>query len=226
MNVIAFASRKGGSGKSTLAAHLSTQAGKPSRTLLIDCDPQGSLTLWHKLRQTEKPKLISVNRGIAEIAKAAKREGYEWVFIDTPPNQSSVVNEAIGAATLCIIPARATVFDIMAVQETIALSRQLRTPYAVVLNSAPPRRDDADSPIVAQARTGLEGLKVPVWGGQITNRTSLALSLASGSGVEEFAPDTQGASEIARLWAAIEKSVKAINGAHAGGAQVMHRLAA
>ena len=123
MNVIAFASRKGGSGKSTLAAHLSTQAGRPSRTLLIDCDPQGSLTLWHKLRRTEKPKLVSVNRGIVEIVKAAKREGYEWVFIDTPPNQSAVVSEAIRAATLVIIPARATVFDMMAVQETIAMSR-------------------------------------------------------------------------------------------------------
>lgn len=226
MNIIAFASRKGGSGKSTLAAHLSAQAGKPSRTLLIDCDPQGSLTLWHKLRRGDKAKLISVNRGIAEIAKAAKREGYEWVFIDTPPNQSAVVSEAIRAATLVIIPARATVFDMMAVQETIAMSRDMRTPFAVVLNSAPPRRDDADSPIVAQARTGLDGLKVPVWGGQITNRTSLALSLASGTGVEEFAPESQGAAEISRLWTAIEKSVKAINGAHSGGAQVMHRLAA
>ncbi len=225
MNVITFASRKGGSGKSTLAAHLSAQAGRPSRTLLIDCDPQGSLSLWHKLRRTDKPKIVALSRGLADVVKAAKREGYEWIFIDTPPNQSAIVSEAIRAATLVIIPARATVFDMMAVQETIAMSRELRTPYAVVLNSAPPRRDDADSPIVAQARTGLNNLKVPVWGGQITSRTSLALSLASGAGAEEFAPESSGAAEIARLWSAIEKSVKAINGAHSG-AQVMHRLAA
>ena len=48
MNVIVFASRKGGSGKSTLAAHLAAQAHKPPcRVLMLDADPQGSLTLWH-----------------------------------------------------------------------------------------------------------------------------------------------------------------------------------
>ncbi len=56
MNVIVFASRKGGSGKSTLTAHLAAHVHKPSRPcLLVDADPQGSLTLWHKLRGTNEP---------------------------------------------------------------------------------------------------------------------------------------------------------------------------
>ena len=181
MNVIVFASRKGGSGKSTLTAHLAAQANKSSRRcLLIDADPQGSLTLWHKLRGTGEPPLKTAARGLGDMVKAAKREGYEWVFIDTPPNQSAIVTEAIRAATLVVIPARATVFDLMAVQETIALARELRRPYAVVINSAPPKRDDVESPIVAQARAGLARFKVPVWAGQITNRSGLAVSLASG----------------------------------------------
>ena len=54
MNVLVFASRKGGSGKSTLAAHLASYIANPSRrTLLIDNDPQGSLSLWHKIRSQE-----------------------------------------------------------------------------------------------------------------------------------------------------------------------------
>ncbi len=45
MNVIVFASRKGGSGKSTLTAHLAAHVHKASRpALLIDADPQGSLS--------------------------------------------------------------------------------------------------------------------------------------------------------------------------------------
>jgi len=85
MNVIVFASRKGGSGKSTLTAHLAAHAQKASRRcLLIDADPQGSLTLWHRLRGTGEPTLKSGLRAIGETVKAAKREGYEWVFIDTP----------------------------------------------------------------------------------------------------------------------------------------------
>src|SRR4051794_34606095 len=131
MNVIVVASRKGGSGKSTLTAHLAAHASKPSRpTLLIDADPQGSLTLWHELRGTGEPALKSGLRGIAETVKAAKREGYAWTFIDTPPNKSNVVVEAIRAATLVVIPARPGVFDLAAVEDTIALARSMRKPYA------------------------------------------------------------------------------------------------
>jgi chromosome partitioning protein len=58
MNVIVFASRKGGSGKSTLAAHLAAHVNKSTKPcLLIDADPQGSLTLWHKLRGTNEPPI-------------------------------------------------------------------------------------------------------------------------------------------------------------------------
>jgi chromosome partitioning protein len=226
MNVIVFASRKGGSGKSTLTAHLAEFADKPSRrALLIDTDPQASLSLWHQLRGTGLPAIKTATRGIADIVKAAKRDGYEWVFIDTPPNVSSIVNEAIRAATLVVIPARPTVFDLAAVRETIAVCRDLKRPYAVVLNAAPPKRDEAENPSINEARDGLQRLQVPVWSGQITNRVNYSIALASGEGAKEFAPDSLAASEISRLWTAIEKSVGAINGAYKSAA-VMHRASA
>lgn len=143
MDVIVFASRKGGSGKSTLTAHLAAHAHRPSRpVLLIDADPQGSLALWHKLRGGGEPPLRSAAEGVADLVKAAKRAGYEWVFIDTPPNMSAVVTDAIHMATLVVIPARLTVFDIAAIKETMDLSRQLHKPYAVVINGVPARRDN------------------------------------------------------------------------------------
>jgi chromosome partitioning protein len=226
MNVIVFASRKGGSGKSTLTAHLAAHVHKSSRRcLLIDCDPQGSLTLWHRLRGTGEPALLNGTRGITDLIKNARRQGVDWVFIDTPPTQSAVVTDAIRAATLVIIPARATVFDLMAVQETITAAREQRKPYAVVINSAPARRDDVESPVVAQARAGLSRLHVPLWNGQITNRMGLAMALATGEGAKEFAPDSLAADEISRLWSAIERSVKAIRGVQ-DGAHAMHRTAA
>src|SRR5258705_10923339 len=87
MNVIVFASRKGGTGKSTLAAHLAAHVHKSTKPcLLIDADPQGSLTLWHKLRGTNEPPIKTAVNSVAGIVAAAKRDGIEWVFIDTPPN--------------------------------------------------------------------------------------------------------------------------------------------
>jgi chromosome partitioning protein len=226
MNVIVVASRKGGSGKSTLTAHLAAQACKPSRpTLLIDADPQGSLTLWHKLRGTGEPALKSGARGLAETVKGAKRDGYAWAFIDTPPNKSSLVAEAIRLATLVVIPARPGVFDLAAVEDTIALCRELRKPYAVVINAAPPKRSDAEAAMVSEARDALLRQAVPVWSGQITHRSDFSLALGSGEGAKEYDAQSLAAAEIGQLWSAIERSVKAINGA-LQNARVMHRAAA
>ena len=127
MNVIVFASRKGGSGKSTLAAHLAAHVHKATKPiLLVDADPQGSLTLWHKLRGTNEPPIKSAVNSVSGIVAAAKRDGVEWVFIDTPPNLSAVVDDAIRNATMVIIPARPGVFDVNAVQETIQTCRAAR----------------------------------------------------------------------------------------------------
>ena len=128
-------------------------------------------------------------------------------------------------ADLVVIPARPSVFDIDAVKETIAYSRERRKPYAIVLNGAPPKRDNAESPITSAARESLEALKAPVWAGQISHRTTYSLSIADGDGAREFDPESQAAAEVARLFSAIERSVKAIQGA-APATNVMHRRAA
>src|SRR5882757_9945937 len=197
MNVLVFASRKGGSGKSTLAAHLAAYIHKPTRPcLLVDADPQGSLTLWQALRRTGEPPLKAGTRGIADIVKQAKQDGVEWVLFDTD-----------------------------AVKETIDFSRQLRKPYAVVINAAPPRREEQESPLVTQARERLAEMRVPVWGGQITNRANFILALGEGEGAKEFAAESLASAEIARLWSAIDKSVKAIHG-HGAAGGAMHKQAA
>jgi len=226
MDVLVFASRKGGSGKSTLTAHLAAHANKPSRRCrLIDGDTQGSLSLWHRLRGSGEPDLRNGAKGIAEVVGAAKRDGYDFAFIDTPPDMSEVVRDAIRAATLVVIPTRLAVFDLAAIKETIDLSRSLRKPYAVVINAAPAQRDNTESPFVTEAREAIARLNVPIWSGQITNRANYSHALASGEGVKEYEAQSQAAAEIARLWLAIDRSVKAIHGAyHAAGA--MHRVAA
>ena len=171
-----------------------------------------------------EPPLANGTDSVKDIVKSAKRAGYEWVFVDTPPNMSAIVTDAIHAATLVVIPARLTLFDLAAIKETMVLSRQLKKPYAVVINGVPPRRDNTESPFVREARAVLTSLNVPVWSGQITQRNNYSLALAEGEGATEFDGRSEAATEIAALWAAIEKSVKAIHGAYEGVA--MHRVAA
>lgn len=226
MNIIVFASRKGGSGKSTLAAHLAAHVHKTSKPcLLVDADPQGSLTLWQKLRGTNEPPIRQAVRSVSEIIASAKRDGYDTVFIDTPPTMSAVVEDAIRNATLVVIPARPGIFDINAVQETIQLCRSNRRPYAVVINGAPAMRDNVESRLVRLAREALAKFRVPVWGGQVTNRADLILALAHGEGAKEYFAEGRAASEISRLWSAIERSIKAIRGT-VSSSGAMHKQAA
>jgi chromosome partitioning protein len=217
MNVITLASRKGGSGKSTLTAHLAAYAQKlGKRSLILDADPQGSLTLWHSLRRGGQPPLENAARGIDRLIAHAMIDGVEWVFIDTAPTLWVVVQEAIRAATLVVIPARPGFFDLAAVAETVKIARERNKPYAVVINSAPVKRDEKEAPAVGQSRARLEALGIPVWSRQISQRAGYMASLAAGFSAGEVAPDSAAGQEIARLWSAIERSVAAIRGAHEG----------
>ena len=210
MNVVVFASRKGGSGKSTLAAHLGSHMAANARpTLLIDADPQESLTLWHRVRGSRDLPLHVGTKYLAATLAKARRAGAEWVLIDTPPNAEAPVAEAIWHADLVVIPMRPGLFDVDAVQATIQFCRQLKKPYAVVINAAPARNGSED-PMVADARGAMHALDVPTWAGQITHRPELSLSLAHGAGVNEFSVGSAGSEEIGSLWRALTRSFEAI----------------
>jgi len=220
MNVITLASRKGGAGKSTLTAHLAGYAhAQGYRTLVIDADPQGSLSLWHAHRRAGEPHLQSASRGVERAVAYAMVEGYQWVFVDTAPSMWLVVQEAIRAATLVVVPARPAFFDLNSVLDTVKAARALNKPYAVVLNAALPKRDDREAPVTAQSRAFLDRHEVPVWHGQISQRASYALLLAAGASACEAAPETLAAVEIASLWRSVERSVAAVNAAHASAAR-------
>jgi len=226
MNVITLASRKGGAGKSTLTAHLAAFAQHQGhRCLLVDADPQASLALWHSRRPGGQPGIESAARGIDRAVAQAMVEGYEWIFIDTSPTMWVVVQEAIRAATMVLIPARPGFFDLAAVRETVAVARKYGKPYAVVINAAPVKRDEKDSPAVALSRSELDRLAIPTWSGQISHRAAYLTSLAGCASAGELAADSHVCNEIARLWSAVERSVAAIHGAHASETPMHDRAA-
>lgn len=231
MNVITVASRKGGAGKTTICAHLAAHAHAQGRHLLvIDADPQGSLALCNSLRARALP-LVTAERGIERALAIAMVEGVEWVFIDTAPTMWVVVQEAVRAATLVLIPVRPGFLDLAAVRETVKCARERDKPYAVVLNACPVRRGQKEAPAVARSRAWLDKNGIPVWSGQISQRAGFVLSLAHGASAGEGDTRSLGAAEIAKLWAAVEKSVEAVNAARAGtaaatGASDMHGRAA
>jgi chromosome partitioning protein len=164
------------------------------------------------LRDADALPLKAAQRGVADIVKAARRDRTEGVFIYTAPNMRARRKRS-ATRRWSSSPCRPGVFDLDAVKETIEFAREAHKPYAVIVNAAPPKRQDV-----------LAALNIPVWGGQITQRSNFSLALAEGEGAMEFDAGSYATAEIGRLWAAIEKSVKAIRGAHPSAA--MHRVAA
>ena len=206
MHVVAIASQKGGAGKSTFAVNLAVladRAGAPA--LLIDMDEQGSLSVWQALRNKPSPLVVPCRpEELEEVLDAARRDGrIEWAFLDAPPLSNESVAAMMRSASLVLIPARPSVFDIAAIAATVTMANELRRPFFVALNAVPPRRGAAEGADVARARKAISELKAPLWKGAVTHRAAFAQALASGQSAAEFDPDGAAAREMQELWSAV-----------------------
>ncbi|MDD3433274.1 MAG: ParA family protein, partial [Tepidiphilus sp.] len=105
MKIIVIASQKGGVGKTTLAAHLAVLAEQEGAgpAVLIDTDPQGSLSAWWNSREADTPALASAS--LADLA--AKLEGlaaagFKLAIIDTPPAITAAIRQVVKLADLVL----------------------------------------------------------------------------------------------------------------------------
>lgn len=204
MHTVLIAAQKGGAGKSTLAAHFGALADRHGRTLLIDADPQGSLSFWYERRAAQSPLLAKV--GAADVSATladAKAEGIAWTIIDSPPHNAPLIGSLMSRATITIVPVRPGPFDLAAVGATLDMARSLKAPIACVINAAPPITRESETMIVAEARALLTEMGAPVLPGQVSQRASLSHALITGQSVNEFEPDGRAAREIETMWASV-----------------------
>jgi chromosome partitioning protein len=211
MRVIVVASQKGGVGKTTIAAHLAVCAGEPGQQppVLIDTDPQGSLTEWWEARQqalgpNDGPTLVAVK--LDELAsKLVELNNQETAIaiIDTPPALTAEIDKVIALADLVLIPARPSPHDLRAIGATVSLVRRAKKPFVFVVNGAVPRAN-----ITAEAVAALSehGRVAPVI---LYHRTGYAASMIDGRTVMEAGgPTRRSAQEIADLWRHVDEQLK------------------
>jgi chromosome partitioning protein len=211
MNVITVASLACGTGKTTLIAHLASFAAHARRCLVIDADPRGSFALYNSRRADGALPSATVAPNIARQLEVAEFLGYDWVFIDTAPTESAVLHEVVRAATMVIIPARAGFLDLTAVRETADLVRNATKPHAVVLNAVPAKGEAGEALLLADTRSFLDGYAIPVWSGQISERTDFAPAVGAADA------RSLAETEIIALWSMIERAVAALNAGPAAG---------
>lgn len=210
MYVIGVAAQKGGSGKSTVAAHLAIHADRDaSPALLVDMDPQGSLVLWHRLRQDETPILVKADlRSLGEVLEAARAEKVKWCIVDSAPHAQSDIAAVMKAADLVLIPSRPAAFDLGAIEPTLRQAETMRAKALVVLNAVPPRRGFGRTTIETEARAVLESYGARIWDRVITHRAAFSSAIAGGLSVDEMEPGGAAALEIGALWQTVKTELE------------------
>ena len=210
MHVIVLASQKGGAGKTTLAAHIAVaaEAARDGPAVLIDTDPQGSLSAWWNVREAEVPALAptTIMELPAKLAALAAA-GYSFAIVDTPPAITEAISAVLGSADFVLIPTRPSPHDLRAVGRTVELVRAAGKPFVFAVTQAKP---NARLTVQAMAALSEHGTVAP---SIIHDRVDYAGSMIDGRTVQETDQKGRSAAEIAELWrfikARIAKSTKA-----------------
>ena len=206
--VIAVAQQKGGSGKTMLTAQFAVARAESARVAVLDIDPQGSLTIWGKLRASA-PKavpglMVATVAGWRLASELEKlKAAHDYVLIDTPPVTDSDARRAVRAADLVLIPLNPAPPDLWAAEGTLRLAAEEKRPAVLIFNRAPAAsrlRKRMEAEIAAR---GLVLLEVA-----LGNRAGYANAFADGLGVTEAGPLTQAAEEIRAAVAALKAQIK------------------
>lgn len=202
MRVIALAASKGGVGKSTLTAALAVRAAEESpRVALVDLDPQLSLASWWDRRgKPANPQLYEDIDSNIEAIEMIASEGWEYLFLDTPPSQIDRIEPAIFCSDFVVIPTRAGIMDVEAIRVTEELCLLHKKPYAFAINMAVPSA--ATASVAAQLRTNRRLLLEPY----VTFRQSHSNAMFAGRSAGETRDGT-AKREIDELWRSLQDAM-------------------
>lgn len=204
--VITVAQHKGGAGKTTLSTQLSAALQNDGASvLLIDVDPQGSSSEWHKARCTtlgRKNKIVLMQtqgwKMMREVPRLAKE--FDYIIIDTPPHAESESTIAIRLADLVVMPVQPSPLDIWACAPTLKIILSEKRPLMLVMNRVPPK-SNLNNTIMEK----LDGMGIQVAKQTLGNRVAFAASIMRGLGVIESDPRGTAADEIHSLVKELKK---------------------
>ena len=202
MKTLVLASQKGGSGKTTLAAHIAVAAevNNESSSVLIDMDPQGSLSEWWNSRKKSSPALASTSLiDLPEKLLSLKKAGFSLAIIDTPPAITTAIRDVIKLADLVLIPTRPSPHDLRAVGSTVALVKESKKQFLFVVSQA---KQNARLTAQSVAVLSEHGSVVPVI---VHDRVDFASSMIDGHTVQEIDKKCRSSNEIIELFSFVQK---------------------
>jgi chromosome partitioning protein len=133
---------------------------------------------------------------LTRTIESAKKNGVDFMVIDTPPHADAAAREAIKQADMVLIPTKPRAFDLAALEPIADLVSFASRPAFVVLNSVP-----AGATVLAEeAREAARGLGLEICPVELGDRAAFHRSSAKGETAAEIEPEGKAAQEINALW--------------------------
>jgi chromosome partitioning protein len=214
MRVVSVINQKGGAGKSTTVMNLAAVAAEHSKVLVVDVDPQKSVTGWattaEKLPEDRQLPFDVVSETDPTLLKRIRDLDYDTVFVDTPGNleNQKVLETVIENSDFVIMPSEPTALAILPLVNTF---RSIVEPggvdYRVVLTKVDSRSlGDATEAQELLRDTGLKVCKsfvrsykvherAPLYGHVVTTYDATRAAEKAGSDYKDVAR------ELYSIWA-------------------------
>ena len=179
MRVVTIAAPKGGSSKTTTTTLLAVRASRESAgvaMLDLNADQANLAQWWFSRGRPTNPRLESEVTNITMDVAALRKSGtVEWLFIDTPPLDMDIIENAVAVSDAVVVPVKTSVFDIGAIDSVVEICRLHRKPFSFLLSAADTRFKALNTSALAALVT--EG---PVFGTRISYRLPYINALTVG----------------------------------------------
>lgn len=118
---LAVVNLKGGTGKTTTAMLLASALGERGRTLLVDADPQASALSWSEQAGRLPFSVVGLPVRDVHLRLMDLGQGYDYVVVDTPPGDVTIVRSALLAVSHVLLPIPPTLIDLDRLRPTMDL---------------------------------------------------------------------------------------------------------
>lgn len=210
MHVIAIIGEKGGTGKSMVTASLAVGLAQADKAVVvIDLDPQTSISNWHDRRLAsdatrDNPVVVpTMASRLEKTLQSAEEGGADYVLIDVAGRSESAAVDAARAAQLVIAP----VSDDFVELETLPTVKKMVTlagspAHLVLLNKMHPSVTRQADDMRAFILTRFEMRCLPL---HLSQRDAYSDAFAEGLSPIEFEPAGKAAQEAAALCAFVSR---------------------
>ena len=201
--VVAVAGQKGGSGKTTIALNIALEwQRRGARVLLIDADPQQTLSTWSDVAVEHGQSVPTVTamggRMHHPSQLPALAQTYDVTVIDGPPRHGDIQRAALMVADLVLVPCGPSSADVWALAETIELIQQAQTLRPHLQAAVLLTRKISRTAISRGLRKAVADSGLPVLRSELGYRVAYAESLALGQSVIAH-PKSAAATEVVAL---------------------------